>query len=397
MISIFKNMKIIYIHQYFRTFEESGAIRSYYLAKKLVENNCEVHIITTHNQKKYQFEEYQGIKIHKLPIFYDNSLGIFGRIYAFLQFSYQSYQFAKKLLPADLIYATSTPLSVGFTAYLLRKKIPYIFEVRDLWPEVPESLGIIKNKILLKIIYHYQKKIYQEAKMIITLSPLMEEGVKKRNIDEKKIKTIPNFADTLFFENNNNTTKNNQNQKILLYTGTLGYANDLSQMLEIATFAKKNQKKEWKFFIVGEGAEKQKLINFTIKNQLDNVVIIPFADKFEIKKLMREANAIYISFRQNKALEANSPNKFFDALAAAKPIIINIKGWLKDLIEQNKCGFYIDSKQPDTFFDCPLWQENNEQVYGNNARQLAETRFSEKEMTEKWWKIILEVKSMLKK
>ncbi len=386
-------MKIIYIHQYFRTFEESGAIRSYYLAKKLVEKNCEVHIITAHNQKKYLYEEIEGIKIHRLPIFYDNSLGILGRIKSFLQFMYQSYRLAKKLLPADLIYATSTPLSVGLVAYFLRKKVPYIFEVRDLWPEVPESLGIIKNKWLLKIIYYYQKKIYQNAKKIIALSPLMKKGIELRNIDTK-VEVISNFSDTLFFQkkleniDTKNIDKKNNTQKILLYTGTLGYANDLTQMLKIAQFAQQNQKNEWQFLIVGDGAEKEKLANFVEKNQLKNVVFMSFVDKLMIKNLMEKANAVYISFKQNKALEANSPNKFFDALAAGKPIITNTKGWIKDLIEQNKCGFYINSETPESFFSCEIWQGNQEEIYGNNARKLAETEFSEQILSEKWWGIL---------
>ncbi|TAE73001.1 MAG: glycosyltransferase WbuB [Bacteroidetes bacterium] len=378
--------KIIYIHQYFRTFEESGAIRSYYLAKKLVEKNCEVHIITAHNQKNYVLEEKEGIKIHRLPIFYDNSLGILARIISFLKFMYQSYRLAKKLLPANLIYATSTPLSVGLVAYFLRKKVDYIFEVRDLWPEVPESLGIIKNKFLLKIIYYYQKKIYQNAKKIIALSPTMKEGIEIRKIDTK-VEVVSNFSDTIFFQKN--ISKNIHHLKILLYTGTLGYANDLIQMLKIALFAQKNQKNEWQFYIVGTGAEKEKLVDFTKKNELKNVIFIDFVDKINIKNLMQKATAVYISFRQNRALEANSPNKFFDALAAAKPIITNTKGWIKDLIEENKCGFYIDSQKPEDFFACDLWHNpHQEEIYGNNARKLAENQFSETILSEKWWKII---------
>jgi glycosyltransferase involved in cell wall biosynthesis len=383
-------MKIIYIHQYFKTFEEGGAIRSYYLTQKLAKEGHEVHIITSFNEKKYIQKIYKGTTVHYLPIFYDNRLNKTARIKSFLKFFYQSYILAKKLLPADLIYATSTPLSVGLTAYFLRKKVPYIFEVRDLWPEVPEALGILKNKLLLKIIYFYQKKIYKNAKKIIALSPAMLEGIEKRGIEKEKIKMIPNFAEVDFWKDESSTFQFSPQNKILLYAGTLGFANDLRQMLELAEFAHKNKIENWQFFIVGEGSEKEKLLKEKHQKQLKNIFFFDYMDKYNLKNIMQKASAFYISFLQNTALEANSPNKFFDALASGKIVITNTKGWIKNIIEENHCGFYYDSQKPADFF--LQWDnlENKNLIFdfSRNAQKVAEKEFDTKILVEKWYKFL---------
>jgi hypothetical protein len=143
-------MKILYIHQYFRTPEEGGAIRSYYLAKGLVENGIDVELITAHNEPVAVTKIIEGITVHYLPVYYDNEQGFFKRAYAFFKFMHQARKKARKIKGVDLIYATSTPLTIGLSALKIKQdqNIPYFFEVRDLWPEAPVQMGAIKNRLL---------------------------------------------------------------------------------------------------------------------------------------------------------------------------------------------------------------------------------------------------------
>ncbi|NJO01130.1 MAG: glycosyltransferase family 4 protein [Bacteroidia bacterium] len=153
-------MKVLYIHQYFKTPEEGGSLRSYYLAKALVSVGLEVEMITAHARKKYIYREIDGIRVHYLPVYYDNSLGFWGRIYAFAKFLVLSYRCARKIRDVSLCYASSTPLTVGLVALGLRARfgLPYFFEVRDLWPEAPIQMGVIRNRLLKNLLCYLEKK-----------------------------------------------------------------------------------------------------------------------------------------------------------------------------------------------------------------------------------------------
>ncbi|HTF80228.1 MAG TPA: glycosyltransferase, partial [Cytophagales bacterium] len=141
-------MKVVYLHQYFKTPQEGGAVRSYYLAKSLVDDGNEVEMITAHNAKEYEFKVVDGIRVHYLPVYYHNRLGFVGRVISFLKFMYMAYHKVTSIRNVDLCYATSTPLSIGWVALRLKSKhnIPYYFEVRDLWPEAPVQMGVLTNR-----------------------------------------------------------------------------------------------------------------------------------------------------------------------------------------------------------------------------------------------------------
>lgn len=380
-------MKILYIHQYFRTPQEGGAIRSFYLAKSLVENGFEVEMITSKNQKKYQIKYIEGIKVHELPIYYSNSLGFVGRIWAFGRFMWLAYRLATKIKNIDVVYATSTPLTVGILAYWLKqkKKIPYFFEVRDLWPAAPIALGFIRNGFLQKYLQNWEKKIYQNASKIIALSPAMQKHIQEI-VPQKSVLMLPNMADTDFFEPTTSNLKKNTFQ--MLYFGTIGFANHLEYLLEIADFCqKKENDKQIKFLIVGEGKRKMHMEQQAKAMQLKNIEFLEYQDKFQIQEILNQVDFTYTSFLNKPILKTNSPNKFFDSLAAGKVCIVNTKGWLKDVVEQHECGFYANPENPQEFLDkLQLLLEDSDllQKYQSNARKLAEGQFSRKIICEQF-------------
>jgi len=131
---------ILYIHQYFKTPEEPGGTRSYWIAKELISQGYKVTMLTTSNSISDSIvrKKISGIDVIYLKVLYDQKMSVFLRFISFLKFMVLSTYHAYKIKNIDLVIATSTPLSVGFPAFFLNKikKLPYIFEVRDLWPEV---------------------------------------------------------------------------------------------------------------------------------------------------------------------------------------------------------------------------------------------------------------------
>ena len=193
-------MKVLYIHQYFRTPEEGGAIRSYYLAKGMVDNGIEVEMITSHNKPYEEVKDFEGIKVHYLPVFYENELGFTKRVFAFYRFMRLVRKKARSIKNVDLCYATSTPLTIGLSALKIKKElgIPYYFEVRDLWPEAPVQLGVIKKRFVKAYLERLEKKVYKNADKIIALSPGIKAQIEKRQ-PNKPIEVIPNMSDVDFF------------------------------------------------------------------------------------------------------------------------------------------------------------------------------------------------------
>ena len=227
-------MKILYIHQLFKTPQEGGGIRSWYLAKALVDVGHSVDFISSHNTK-HGLEVINGIHIHYVKIPYNNSFGFMKRILAYGQFVLNARSIAKKLDRPDLAYVMTTPLTTGFIATWLKKKlgIRYFFEVGDLWPDVPIEMGVIKNPWLKKWLYKKEKQFYDEAEKIIALSPDIAKNIRTKS--KTPVDVIPNMADTEFYSPNFRTEEiTKEHPLLMLYCGAHGQANHLEFFLDVA-------------------------------------------------------------------------------------------------------------------------------------------------------------------
>ncbi len=336
-------MKILYIHQYFKTPQEGGGIRSYHIAKAMVAAGHEVEMLTAHNQPEYVKINIEGITVHYLPVAYDNSFSKIRRIMSFMSFFLKATKLSFKL-KKDLIYATSTPLSIGAIALCVKwiTKTPYIFEVRDLWPKVPIELGFIRNRFVIGVLNSLEKLIYKNAKHIIALSPGIKQHISQFNTP---IAIVPNFADTAFFQ----ATETPVNDKLTIsYIGTIGFANGLDTLIDLAIVAQNSYPNQFQFNIMGDGAEKNKLQAKVTASGICNVTFHDFSGKEKVRLLMQNADVMYVSFAPFPILgETTSPNKFFDALAMKKVIVVNFEGWLKELLFTHHAGFFHDAKHHD--------------------------------------------------
>jgi glycosyltransferase involved in cell wall biosynthesis len=364
-------MKILYLHQYFRLPEEAGSHRSWYIAKALAEKGHQVEIITASSDgKAKKIQVSPNIQVYYLPVYYHQSMSFWRRVWAFIVFFLKAFRKAIHLKNIDKVYATSTPLSVGILAWLLckTKKIPYIFEVRDLWPLVPIEMGFIKGRIFQKILFFLEKKIYLNSLAIVVLSPPMEQYV--RSIVAGKptqVTTIPNMSDCEIFH----YVKSEYPQKKIkiAYIGSIGKANALERFIEIAP-----KTPEMDFYVIGKGAELENIRNKA--KDMHNVFFIQEQSKQEIQKILESIEAIYISFADYSILETCSPNKFFDGLAAGKLCITNTQGWIKELIEERQCGFYAKNAQEFRQKIMPFLKDTQLlDTYQQNARILAEKQF----------------------
>lgn len=377
-------VRVLLLHQHFKTPVSGGAIRSYYLAKALIDRQAEVIVITATNQKKAYSEVYEQITIHYLPIPYDNKYGFFQRIASFVRFMLASIAQSEKLGKIDYCYAISVPLTVGITAMWLkwRRGVPFIFEVGDLWPEAPIQMGFIKNYFLKQFLYWVEKKIYQSAYAIVGLSPAIQSSI-QAIVPNKKVYNIPNFADCDFYQPIYSEGK----QKLVVsYIGAIGLANGLDYLIECANSCRKASL-PIQFVICGEGALRERLEINAKHLQLQNLTFIDFQDRAGVLKVMDATDVCFVSYKRLPVLETGSPNKFFDGLAAGKLIVTNFGGWIAREIEEARCGFSVDPNNPLDFvvkIKPFLADEKMLQQYQQAARALAERKFSRKILSEQF-------------
>ncbi|HEY5826590.1 MAG TPA: glycosyltransferase family 4 protein [Cyclobacteriaceae bacterium] len=384
-------MKILILHQHFKTPQSGGAIRSYYLAKALVEKGHRVVVITAHNEKA-QFENLEGIEVHYLSISYDNRFGFYARGRSFLAFISGAIRKASDFKDFDYCYAISVPLTIGIAAMRIKSRynIPFIFEVGDLWPDAPIQMGFVNSYFLKQFLYGLEKRIYQSAKSIIALSTSIKTAVEKK-VPGKTVHLIPNMADTDFYKPEVKSKElvreyNVEGKFVVSYIGALGVANGLDYFLDCARASQKANL-TIHFFLCGDGAMLDHLGSTSKKLQLQNLTVLPFKDRKGVQELMNVTDASFICYKSVPILETGSPNKFFDGLAAGKMIIINFGGWIKKEIEENRCGFYVDPNHPTDFvkkIESVLSDSKQLDNYKAASRALAERKYSREQLSKEF-------------
>jgi glycosyltransferase involved in cell wall biosynthesis len=385
-------VKVLILHHHFNTPQKGGAIRSYYLAKALVDRGVDTVVITTYNGDKELTENVEGIYVHYLPIAYDNKFGFYKRARSFLQYIVRAVRAAAKHRDADLCYTISVPLTIGLASLWIKRKykIPYAFEVGDLWPDAPIQLGFIKNRLLGKMLFLLEETIYNKAQSLVALSPAIESSIRKK-ITGKDVYLIPNMSDTDFFRSEKKNplleSKFEVNQKFVIsYIGALGFANGLDYFLECADASRKANL-PIHFLLCGEGAMKEKLKQTTERLHLVNLSFVPFQNRDGVKDVLNVTDAVFICYRPVSILESGSPNKYFDGLAAGKLIIINFDGWIRKEIETEECGFAVNAKDSSTFTSmiAPYLEDSQRLKRSQErSRALAEKKYSRKLLSEKF-------------
>jgi len=392
-------MKILYLHQYFNTPSMSGGTRSYEMAVRMVKKGHEVHMVTSKRntsckRRIWREEIIDGINVYWLSVPYDNKMNFYKRLIAFFIYAFEAGRKAIAI-NGDIVFATSTPLTIAIPAIKTKKKlkIPMVFEVRDLWPELPIAIGAIKNPILIYLAKRLERWAYSNSNEIVVLSPGMSEGVAKTGYPIENIHTIPNSSDISLFQLNKklkigfqNKYKWNVGDKIIIYAGTLGEINGVEYLVDIANeFIEINNKV--KFLIVGDGIEEQAIRNKAkIYNCLDNnLFLINQLPKNKMPGLYNLSTIATSLFIPLKEMEANSANKFFDTLAAGKPIVINYGGWQKDLIEKHNIGLVLarDPKVAAKALNELLKNDELLSIMGKNALSLGKSEFSRDKLADK--------------
>lgn len=335
-------MRITYLHQHFRLPRESGGTRSWEFARRLARESHDVTVIAGGDSARKI--EVDGISVQYVKAEYKNSDGMHRRIVSFLQFMAKATIPAVKT-PADVVFATSTPLTVavpGLIASVLKRK-RFVFEVRDLWPEVPVKLGILSNRFVIRLAQWLEKFAYKRASKVIALSPGMAEGVLKV-APETNVCVIPNASDIKLFELE--VARREQcrreldwpdDRPVLVYAGSFGRTYLVPWVVRLASHLP-----EARVVILGAGASSNDAKRLATELGLDSSALLPGAfPKKDVAVRVAACDITISSLLDTPVLHVNSLNKVFDSLAAGRPIIFNHGGWLSELVTSYGAGWRV--------------------------------------------------------
>lgn len=396
-------MKILYFHQHFSTPKGSAGIRSYAMAQSLIRNGHQVTMVcgsfgagqtglTQPFDKGMRRGVVDGINIIEFELHYSNTLSFLKRILIFLSFAFKSIKVALTE-QYDVVFATTTPLTAGipgiFAKWLRRK--PFVFEVRDLWPELPKAMGVIKNPVVLWLMSVLEWTSYHSADRLVGLSPGIVDGIIKRGIAPEKVASIPNGCDLDIFASEHQAWRPEGVQPtdlMAIFTGTHGLANGLNAVLDAAVELKKRQRTDIKLVLVGDGMQKKALVERATELKLDNVIFHNPVNKAKLAGLMASADVgLQILANVPAFYYGTSPNKFFDYISAGLPVLNNYPGWLAELIIKAQCGFTVLPENPQAFADALEQAADHREMLiemGRNGQQVAKEQFNRAVLSQKF-------------
>lgn len=389
-------MRILYFHQHFTTREGSGGTRSLEQARALIARGHQVTMVCGQNSRSgldlpwdastgWNRGVVEGIDVIALPLLYSNCDGIWRRMQLFLRFAWRSILIALRH-DHDLLFATSTPLTAalpGIVSKLVCPRIPFVFEVRDLWPDLPRALGM-KNPLLLGGMSVLEWLAYRSADACIGLSPGIVEGIKRRAPATRVVRMVPNGCDLDLFSPARRGLLElpglQPNDFVAGFTGAHGAANDLGAVLDVAAELKRRGRRDIKLVLIGEGNQKDVLVARAKREGLDNCLFFPVVKKTEIAGITASFHCgLQVLANVSAFYYGTSPNKFFDYISAGIPVICNYPGWVAELITERKCGLTVPPRAPRLLADAlvALADDPSTRVkFARNSRLLATERFA---------------------
>jgi len=349
-------MHILLIHQAFASLNEAGGTRHYEIAHHLAQHGHRVTIITspvsylTGKAKtgRIPWATHEtpepGIEIIRAYVYPSLHKSFFLRLVNFFSFMFSSFWIGLGVKNVEAVWGTSPPIFQGWTAWMLArlKGVPFIFEIRDLWPEFAVAIGVLKNKTLINMSYWLESFLYRHADKIVVNSPGFIPFVSQRG--GKGIELIPNGVEPGMFDPTNTGQAFRQanalsNDFVVLYAGAHGISNDLDVILAAAEMTADTP--DIRYVFVGDGKEKANLQRMATEKHLSNVLFFPAVAKNEMDEVVAAADVCVAILKPLELYKTTYPNKVFDYMAAGRPIVLAIDGVIRQVVEAAHGGVFV--------------------------------------------------------
>lgn len=400
-------MHILLIHQAFAALSEPGGTRHHEMARHLTKIGSRVTVLT--GQVSYltgrgaqrsawlrrEIDDV-GVAILRCWSYQTWHRSFLRRIFSFLSFMISSFFIGARIREVDLVWGTSPPIFQALTAWALArlKGAAFLMEVRDLWPKFAVEVGVLQNRLLIRLSEGLERFLYRHADCVVINSPGFQEHVEREG--GKNIVVVPNGVEVSMFNPENDgaqyrATHGLQDKFVVLYAGAHGMANDLEIFLGAAERLK--DQPQIQFVLVGDGKEKENLVTRARNMCLENVHFHPPVPKEEMPEVLASTDVCVAILKPLHAFTTTYPNKVFDYMAAGRPIVLAIDGVIRQVVEEAKAGVFVPPGDPKRLAETILLMEQNQEEgkrMGKAGRQFVERHYNRAELAKVMWEVIKE-------
>lgn len=332
----------------------------------------------------------EGVEIREAAIPYENKMGPARRALAFAQYAAWAVREGLRIDKPDVIWGISTPLTAAWAAAQVARwrRVPWVFEVQDLWPDFPIAMGAVPTALARQQLYRMEKRLYESARHILPLSPDMTRYVTDLGISPEKVTTVLNGTDLELAARATPAAVETLRQaqglagkRVVLYAGTFGRANDMPTLVAAAeAMAAEESDAVWVF--LGHGYY-EPLVAAAAARWPERIRLVGGQARHEVFAWFALAAVSVVSFLGLPVLDANSPAKLYDSLAVGTPVVVTNAGWTKELVEQHACGWYVPAGAPEALaarLRQLLLQPQQLAAAGSNGRAVARQQFDRQQL-----------------
>jgi glycosyltransferase involved in cell wall biosynthesis len=354
-------MHILLIHQAFAALDEAGGTRHFEMASYLVQRGHRVTIIASpvsyltgqSRQASRRWVETEtplpGVTILRSYTYSALHRSFVHRVFSFLSFMISSFLVGLGVRSVDLVWGTSPPIFQGVTAWLLArlKRVPFLLEIRDLWPAFAIAVGVLRNPLLIRASHWLERFLYRHADRVMVNSPGFIEHV--TGLGARWVELVPNGADPTMFDPSLDGAAFRQQHHlegkfIVLYAGAHGLSNDLGVMIEAAHQLANEDTIQ--FVLIGAGKEKAGLMTQAQTLGLSNVLFLPPIPKADMNQALAASDACVAILKPLDWYKTTYPNKVFDYMAAGRPVVLVIDGVIRQVVEAAGAGLFVPPGDP---------------------------------------------------
>jgi len=402
-------MRVLFVTQHFPPEIEIGGTKVFELARVLLRHGHQVSVLTgfphypsgvvprAYRHRLFRQEEVEGIRVTRTCVLAaPNSAGGV-RMVNYLSFACSALPAIAALDPVDVVVATSPPLTVGIPGFVAARvrRVPLVFEVRDLMPEGAITLGMLRNGVIIYLSEALEKFMYRNAKKIVALSMGIQDGVTRQGIPPEKTVVIPNGADTELFRPLDGTSLRQElgldDRFVVLYAGTFGRRHGFDAIIQAAIALK--PERDILFLLLGDGAEKGRLLQARERYGLDNLIILPARPKGEVPHFIAASDACIATHRRLD-LPWCIPAKIFEYMACGRPVILGVDGEAAQIVGGAQAGICVGSDNSEGIVEAVLRLRSDPELcrrYGENGRRLVLERYSREALARHYEQVLLEV------
>lgn len=406
-------MRLLFVTNYFPPEVNAPATRIYEHARHWVDDGHKVEVITSvpnfpegavyeGYQNRYSEEDHEGIEVMRVPMYVAENKGSLKRTLSYISFMLSAFWYSRRVRQRpDVIAATSPQFFAAIGGYLMAQmmRVPFVLEVRDLWPESIVAVGAARRNWVIGLFERIELFLYRHSSHIVVVTEAFKRYIEAKGIPSSRITVLKNGfnLDALETAPEPETLSEIRQEFdldgkfIVSYIGTIGMAHGVDVLLEAA---RRSSDPDVMYVVVGTGAERAKLEAMQNQLKLRNFRMIEKQPRERVPYLLAISDVSVVHLKRSPLFKTVIPSKIFEAMAMKRPIILGVEGETRDIIEEAGAGICIRPEDPDALNEAVQRLKNDAAMHrsmGENGCDYVHRNHDRRVLARKYWRLLEDV------